>query len=275
MTAQAADEKLQKVLARAGFGSRRELEQWIRDGRVSVNGKPATLGDRVSEEDKILVDGKKVQLSSRKKLAPRVLLYNKPEGEVSSRKDPEGRPSVYDRLPDVVHARWVAVGRLDINTAGLLLFTTDGELANRLMHPSANIDREYAVRVKGTVTDDILETMRQGVELDGQLCRFTDIQYYAGEGVNHWYHVVVMEGRNREVRRIWESFGLQVSRLKRVRYGPAFIPSQVKRGQFYEFKPGEVAELYELVGLKMPSRPAAARQPLRRSSVQRARKGRR
>ncbi len=275
MAAPMADEKLQKVLARAGFGSRRELEQWIKEGRVVVNGKPATLGDRVSEEDRIAVDGKKVQLSSRRKLAPRVILYNKPEGEVSSRKDPEGRPTVYDRLPDVVHARWVAVGRLDINTAGLLLFTTDGELANRLMHPSANIDREYAVRVKGEVSDEMLEAMKKGVEIDGHLCRFTDIQYFAGEGANHWYHVVIMEGRNREVRRIWESFGVQVSRLKRVRYGPAFIPSQVKKGQFYEFNPKEVSELYELVGLKMPAAPAAARQPLRRSSTHRPRKGRR
>lgn len=273
MEEQTADEKLQKVLARAGFGSRRELEQWISDGRVTVNGRPAKLGDRVSEEDRIVVDGKKVQISSRKKLSPRVLLYNKPEGEVCSRKDPEGRPTVYDRLPDVQHARWVAVGRLDINTAGLLLFTTDGELANRLMHPSANIDREYAVRVKGEVTDEMLDAMRRGVELEGHLCRFTDVQYYAGEGTNHWYHVVIMEGRNREVRRIWESFGVQVSRLKRVRYGPAFIPSQVRKGQFYEFSAKEVSELYELVGLKVPASPAAARRPLRRSSSRRPRQG--
>lgn len=273
MAQQLADEKLQKVLARAGFGSRRELEKWISDGRVTVNGRPARLGDRVSEEDRITVDGKKVQLSSRKQLAPRVLLYNKPEGEVCSRKDTEGRPTVYDRLPDVHHARWVAVGRLDINTAGLLLFTTDGELANRLMHPSANIDREYAVRVKGEVTDEMLEAMRKGVELDGHVCRFTDIQYFGGEGVNHWYHVVIMEGRNREVRRIWESFGVQVSRLKRVRYGPAFIPSQVRKGQFYEYTPKEVAGLYELVGLKVPSTPAAVRRPLRKTSTRRPRQG--
>ena len=264
MTAHAPDEKLQKVLARAGFGSRRELESWIRDGRVTVNGRVASLGDRVTEEDRITVDGRKVQLSSRKKLAPRVLLYNKPEGEVCSRKDPEGRPTVYDRLPEILHARWVAVGRLDINTAGLLLFTTDGELANRLMHPSAGIDREYAVRVKGDVSDEMIETMLRGVELDGHLCRFTDIQYFGGEGANHWYHVVIMEGRNREVRRIWESCGLQVSRLKRVRFGAAFIPSQVRKGQFYEYTPQEVNGLYELVGMKPPATPAAVRKPLRR-----------
>lgn len=249
------DEKLQKVLARAGFGSRRELEDWIRQGRVMVNGRVAKLGDRVAGDDKLLVDGKKVAHGAREAQAPRVLLYNKPEDEICSRKDPEGRPSVYDGLPYVKHARWVAIGRLDINTCGLLLFTTDGELANRLMHPSSNIDREYAVRVKGEVTDEMISNMLKGVMLDDQVCRFSDIRFFAGEGVNRWYHVVIMEGRNREVRRLWESQGVQVSRLKRVRYGPAFIPSQVKMGQWYEMKGEEIAQLYELAGLPVPRPP--------------------
>lgn len=258
------DEKLQKVLARAGFGSRRELEGWIRSGRVLVNGKPATLGDRVRETDAIMVDGKKVQQTARNTERSRVLLYNKPENEICSRKDPEGRPSVFDRLPPLKHARWVAIGRLDINTSGLLLFTTDGELANRLMHPSSNIDREYAVRVMGEVTDEILENLKKGVMLDGQLCRFTDIQFFDGDGANRWYHVVLMEGRNREVRRLWESQGLKVSRLKRVRYGPAFIPSRVKKGQFYEMKPQEMEQLYELAGLRIKAPPKPARRPRRK-----------
>jgi 23S rRNA pseudouridine2605 synthase len=260
----AQDEKLQKVLARAGFGSRRELEGWIRSGRVLVNGKPATLGDRVQEGDAIVVDGKKVQQTSNSTERSRVLLYNKPENEICSRKDPEGRPSVFDRLPPLKHARWVAIGRLDINTSGLLLFTTDGELANRLMHPSSNIDREYAVRVMGEVTDEMLENLKKGVLLDGQLCRFTDIQYFDGDGANRWYHVVLMEGRNREVRRLWESQGLKVSRLKRVRYGPAFIPSRVKMGQFYEMKPQEVEQLYELAGLRIKAPPRPPRRPRRK-----------
>jgi len=257
-------EKLQKVLARAGFGSRRELEGWIRTGRVLVNGKPATLGDRVSETDTIVVDGKKVQQTTQDPSRVRVLLYNKPENEICTRKDPEGRPSVFDRLPPLKHARWVAIGRLDINTSGLLLFTTDGELANRLMHPSSNIDREYAVRVMGEVTDEMLQNLKKGVMLDGHLCKFTDIQYFDGEGANRWYHVVLLEGRNREVRRLWESQGLKVSRLKRVRYGPAFIPSRVKMGQFYEMKPPEIEQLYELAGLRVKAPPKPAKRPGRR-----------
>jgi len=253
------DEKLQKVLARAGFGSRRELEQWIRDGRVQVNGKPAALGDRVTATDTIMVDGKKVSSANKATEQPRVLIYNKPEGEICSRKDPEGRASVYDRLPTVKHARWVAVGRLDISTSGLLLFTTDGELANHLMHPGSNIDREYAVRVKGDVSDQMLEQLRRGVEIEGHVCRFSDIQFFAGDGANRWYHVVIMEGRNREVRRLWESQGVQVSRLKRVRYGPVFIPSRVKKGQYYEMPAQEVEKLYIEVGLRAPKGKKARR----------------
>lgn len=249
------NEKLQKVLARAGFGSRREMETWIEGGRVLVNERVASLGDRVSVDDKIQVDGKKVVNVSAESSSPRVLVYNKPDNEICSRHDPEGRPLVFDNLPPIKHGRWVAVGRLDFNTSGLLMFTNDGELANRLMHPSSNIDREYAVRVLGNVTDEMIQNLLKGVEIEGQVCRFTDVQFFAGEGRNRWYHAVIMEGRNREVRKLWESQGVRVSRLKRVRYGPVFIPSRVKQGQFYEMNPGEVAGLYDMVGLSLPSAP--------------------
>jgi 23S rRNA pseudouridine2605 synthase len=236
-------EKLQKVLARAGFGSRREVEEWIAAGRVKVNGKVASVGERVSADDKILVDGKKLASKNKTREETRVLLYNKPEDEICTRRDPEGRPTVFDRLPPIKHGRWVSIGRLDINTSGLLLFTTDGELANKLTHPSSQIEREYAVRVMGEVKPDMVQAMHKGVMIDGHLCRFTDIQYYAGTGINQWYHVVVMEGRNREVRKLWESQGLRVSRLKRVRFGPIFIPSTVKRGSFIELKQNEIDKL--------------------------------
>jgi 23S rRNA pseudouridine2605 synthase len=255
------DEKLQKVLARAGFGSRREMETWISAGRVRVNGKIAALGDRAGPDDTIMVDGKKVSNITGDGAMTRVLLYNKPENEICSRKDPDGRPSVYDHLPQIKHGRWVAVGRLDFNTSGLLLFTTDGELANRLMHPSANIDREYAVRVMGEVSDEMIRTLVKGVMIDDHVCRFTDVRFYAGEGKNRWYHVVIMEGRNREVRKLWESQGVRVSRLKRVRYGPVFIPSRVKKGQFYEMKTPEVIGLYETAGLTPPT--GSTRRPTR------------
>lgn len=245
-----SDEKIQKVLARAGFGSRREMEGWIAAGRVIVNGKTAKLGDRVSGSDKITVDGKKLVASEARDVPQLLLLYNKPLGEICSRKDPEGRPTVYDRLPRVPHARWVSVGRLDINTSGLLLFTTDGELANRLMHPSTRIEREYAVRVRGEVTPEMVQAMHKGVMLEDGMASFSDIQYYSGEGSNHWYHVVIMEGRNREVRRLWESQGVTVSRLKRVRYANVFIPSYIKVGRFCELTPKEIKELYQTAGLK-------------------------
>ena len=242
-------EKLQKVLARAGFGSRREIEVWIGKGRVKVNGRIAVIGDRVEDTDKIIVDGKKLVTSSRHGKDRRILLYNKPENEICTRKDPEGRPTVFDKLPVVKRGRWISIGRLDINTSGLLLFTSDGELANKLAHPSSQIEREYAVRVMGQVTSDMVQRMHKGLLIDGHLCRFTDIQYFAGKGVNRWYHVVTMDGRNREVRKLWESQGLKVSRLKRVRFGPIFIPSAVKRGQFQELSGNEVDKLLRLVEL--------------------------
>lgn len=239
-------EKLQKVLARAGFGSRREIESWIAAGRVKVNGKVAIVGTRITEDDKVIVDGKKLAPQKKAREERRVLLYNKPENEICTRKDPEGRPTVFDKLPPIKHGRWVSIGRLDVNTSGLLLFTTDGELANKLMHPSAQIEREYAVRVLGDVTPDMVERMHAGVIIDDNLCRFTDIQHYGGEGVNQWYHVVLMEGRNREVRKLWESQGLKVSRLKRVRFGPILIPSSVSKGRFHELNKSEVEKLRQI-----------------------------
>lgn len=240
-------EKLQKVLARAGFGSRREIETWIAKGRIKVNGKTAVVGDRVTDDDKIIVDGKKLAPQKKIREDRRVILYNKPESEVSTRSDPEGRRTVFDKLPPLKHGRWVSVGRLDLNTSGLLLFTTDGELANKLMHPSSQIEREYAVRILGDVTPQMVEEMHKGVIIEDHLCRFTDIQHYGGEGVNQWYHVVLMEGRNREVRKLWESQGVKVSRLKRVRFGPLFIPSSVVKGRFNELGKTEIEKLLKLV----------------------------
>lgn len=246
-------EKLQKVLARAGFGSRREIETWIDKGRVKVNGKVAVVGDRVDEEDRVTVDGKKLSSQAKQRFERRVLLYNKPENEICTRKDPEGRRTVFDKLPVIKHGRWVSVGRLDINTSGLLLFTTDGELANKLMHPSFQIEREYAVRVMGEVTQEIVDAMHKGVMIEGNLCRFTDIQYFAGDGANQWYHVVLVEGRNREVRKLWESQGLKVSRLKRVRFGSIFMPSTITKGQFREMPKQEVDKLLKLVAEPKPA----------------------
>ena len=244
------DEKLQKVLARAGYGSRRVMETWISAGRIKVNGAIAGLGDRVGPDDKILVDGKKLAANTAIEVPQRILLYNKPIGEICTRDDPEGRKTVFDNLPELHHARWVVIGRLDINTSGLLLFTTDGELANRLMHPSSQVEREYAVRVLGDVSPEMIAAMHEGVMLEDGKARFTDIQYFAGENSNHWYHVVILEGRNREVRRLWESQGVRVSRLKRVRFGNIFIPSQISVGRYCELGGKEARDLYHIAGLK-------------------------
>ena len=240
-------EKLQKVLARAGFGSRREIESWIIQGRIKVNGSIAEIGARVDDADRIVVDGKKLSPQKKVRYDRRVILYNKPEDEIGTRKDPEGRPTVFDKLPPLRHGRWVSIGRLDINTSGLLLFTTDGELANKLTHPSSMVEREYAVRVMGEVTPNMLQAMHQGIIIENQFCRFSDIQYYAGEGINQWYHVVIMEGRNREVRKLWESQGVKVSRLKRVRFGPIFIPSTVRKGDYQELSKSEVENLVKSI----------------------------
>ena len=228
-------DKLQKVLANAGVGSRREMERWIEAGRISVNGKLATLGDRVEPTDKIRVDGNPLSQSKDTPVC-RVLMYNKPEGELCSRKDPEGRPTVFDRLPNIKNGRWIAVGRLDINTSGLLLFTNDGELANRLMHPKHEVEREYSVRVFGEVEDMMLKRLTDGVKLEDGEAKFTEIVKKPGEeeSQNSWYHVSLSEGRNREVRRLWESQGLQVSRLIRVRYGDLELKKRLPQGGWIE-----------------------------------------
>lgn len=240
-------EKLHKVLARAGIGSRREMERWIEAGRLEIDGAKATLGDRIFDGQKIKLDGKLVDLAVGQPV--RCLLYHKPVGEVCSRKDPEGRRTVFDSLPPLKNGRWIVIGRLDFNTSGLLLFTTDGELANALMHPSSMIDREYLVRVMGDVTDEQLAQLKKGVELDDGVARFTDIQEGGGDGINRWFYVVLMEGRNREVRRLWESQGLTVSRLKRVRFGNVFIPSKLKKGQWMELTDKDVAVVYDMANL--------------------------
>lgn len=242
-------EKLQKVLARTGLGSRREMERWIEEGRVSVEGKPARLGDRVDDRARITVDGRPLDRSPAQET--RCILYHKPTGEVCSRRDPQGRRTVFERLPKLKSGRWISIGRLDYNTSGLLLFTTDGELANALMHPSSNIEREYMVRVMGEWDEAMLRRLLDGVMLDDGMARFTDIQDGGGDGINHWFYVVIMEGRNREVRRLWESQGLTVSRLKRVRYGEVFIPSRVKQGQWVELEPKEVKSLYRMAELPL------------------------
>lgn len=257
-------EKLQKVLARHGLGSRREMESWIEGGRVSVNGRRASLGDRASEADIIRVDGRRLDARPERSIRHRVLAYHKPAGEVTTRKDPEGRPTVFERLPRLQTGRWIAVGRLDINTAGLLLLTNDGELANRLMHPSHQVAREYAVRVFGEVSPEMLQRLRSGVQLVDGPARFDTVVDEGGEGVNHWYRVSLKEGRNREVRRLWESQGVRVSRLARVRYGPIGLPRSLRPGRWEELAPDAVSTLREAVGMAPiirggPARPKAQR----------------
>ncbi|WP_280542170.1 23S rRNA pseudouridine(2605) synthase RluB [Chromohalobacter sp. 11-W] len=249
-------EKLQKVLARAGFGSRREMETAITDGRVKVNGQVATLGDRIETRDRVTLDERPVNLRDAEEVPRRVIMYNKPEGELCTRRDPEGRRTVFDRLPRLKGERWIAIGRLDINTSGLLLFTTDGELANRLMHPSTQVEREYAVRVMGGVRPENVTAMTEGVMLEDGPARFTDVQEFGGEGINTWFHVVILEGRNREVRRLWESQELTVSRLKRVRYGNIFLDKRAKAGEWVELSQEEVDDLAQLAGLSARKVPA-------------------
>ena len=244
-----SDEKLQKVLARAGVGSRREMERAIEAGQVKVNDRTATLGDRVTATDKIFVNGHRV-IARSESARRRVILYNKPEGEICSRSDPEGRRTVYDGLPALKGERWISVGRLDFNTSGLLLFTNDGELANKLMHPSSVIDREYLVRIQGNVDPEMRRRLLEGVMLEDGIARFTDIVDGAGESHNSWFYCVVMEGRNREVRRLWESQGVKVSRLKRVRYANIFIPSHVRVGQWIELGEKEITDLCSTAGFE-------------------------
>ncbi|MDO9012037.1 MAG: pseudouridine synthase [Gallionella sp.] len=242
-------EKLQKVLAQAGFGSRRTMEEWIAAGRVSVNGEPATLGMRVLPGDLVKTERRTIRVGERDHSA-RVLLYHKPEGEIVSRDDPEKRASVFDKLPKLRGQKWIAIGRLDFNTSGLLIFTTSGELANRLMHPRFEVEREYAVRVQGTMSDEqINQVLKVGVELEDGLATFDKLEDQGGEGYNHWYRVMLKEGRNRIVRRTFDALGLPVSRLMRVRFGIINLPPRLKRGMTAELGEGEVAQVLEWVGL--------------------------
>ena len=243
-------EKLQKVLARVGLGSRRYMEEVIAAGRVSVNGQVAQVGERIEPGDELRIDGRKVSFQIEDEIRRRVLIYYKPEGEICSRNDPESRPTVFDQLPAIANDRWVMVGRLDINSTGLLLFTNDGELANRLMHPSNEVEREYAVRVMGEVTPQIKNNMLKGVVLDDGPAKFESFSEIGGEGINRWYQVVVKEGRNREVRRIFESQGLKVSRLLRTRYGTVILPRELRTGRWMELDKNDIDNLTKSVELK-------------------------
>lgn len=252
-------ERLHKLLAQSGIGSRREMEELIAGGRVSVNGETAQTGQSASPGDRIKVNGKLVQLKFSNRL-PRVIIYHKPEGEIVSRDDPDHRPNVFTALPRISGARWIAVGRLDFNTSGLLLFTTSGDLANRLMHPRYNLVREYAVRVLGEITLEARQRLLDGVELDDGVAQFATFQDVGGDGANHWYRVSLFEGKNREVRRMFEAVGVVVSRLMRVRYGPFILPPNLKRGKVLEIGEGDVRKL--LADFEMddpsPARPARA-----------------
>jgi 23S rRNA pseudouridine2605 synthase len=253
-----ASEKLHKMLAMAGLGSRRDMEVLIATGRVSINGRPAGVGDRVGPGDVVRVNGRAVKLPWNPP-RPKVLLYHKPEGEIVSRDDPGGRPSVFARLPRIRGARWVSVGRLDFNTEGLLIFTTSGELANRIAHPRYEIEREYAVRILGGLTDGQMAQLIRGVELDDGVGRVESVVPGGGEGANQWYRLVLKEGRNREVRRLIEALGLTVSRLIRVRFGPITLPPRLKRGMVQDLSEGEVGQLLEWCGLAKPEPPRGTR----------------
>lgn len=245
--------RLQKALAASGVGSRREMEEWISQGKVTINGRVAKLGDKVAPEDHVLVKGTVIKLKWNDRL-PRVILYYKQEGEIVSRDDPQGRVSIFDRLPQASSSRWVAIGRLDINTSGLLILTTSGALVQRFAHPSFEVEREYAVRVLGGLTSEQMNTLAQdGVMLEDGLARVERIYEQGGEGVNKWYNVIIKEGRNREVRRIFEHLGLTVSRLVRVGFGPIGLPNRLKRGQFYELNPAEVANIMRWADMALPN----------------------
>lgn len=240
-------ERIQKVLSRAGIGSRRQVEAWIAEGRISVNGEKIRPGHTITLRDKVRLDGELLRLSASRPGQARVLMYHKPVGEACTRKDEKGRPTVFAALPPVKQGRWINIGRLDINTSGLLLFTNDGELANRMMHPSGEMEREYAVRVVGEVSKNTLQKLQTGVQLEDGPAHFDSIHAGGGQGINHWYHVVIREGRNREVRRLWESQGITVSRLMRVRFGPCRLPRQLRPGRYRELDKIQVNELLESV----------------------------
>lgn len=246
------EERIQKMLAHAGYGSRRQIERWIEQGEVLVNGKTATLGQKISAHDSVVLRGQKLRLSSKLNATPKVLLYHKKAGEICTRDDPEGRATVFESLPEIKPGRWISIGRLDINTDGLLLFTNDGELANKLMHPSSEVEREYAVRVLGAVSDEMIKTLLAGVMLEDGEASFDTIRFAGGEGANQWFYVTLKEGRNREVRRLWESQGLTVSRLRRIRYGNIALERSLRPGQHQELPVKRLRKLYESVGLPAP-----------------------
>ena len=264
-------ERIQKVLARVGLGSRREIESLIRVGDIRINGRTATLGQKLAPGDRVTAKGQPVRLDRMTAVRRRVLLYYKPEGQVTTRHDPEGRPTVFDAIPQLTGARWIAVGRLDLNTQGLLLLTTDGELANRLMHPSFQIEREYAVRVKGEITPAQQHALLTGVTLEDGPARFDALEEEDGPqaGGNRWYRVVLKEGRNREVRRLMESQGLLVSRLIRLRYGPIALPRHLGRGRWLELSKDEAFDLAVQVGVETPRRTQRAPAPERRRTRRR------
>ena len=251
-------QRLHKRLADAGLGSRRKMEKLISDGKITLNDKLATLGVRVTASDEVRIDGRRINLPATGGI-PQVLLYHKPEGEIVSQKDPQGRASVFDKLPRIRHTKWIAVGRLDINSSGLLLFTNHGELANRLMHPRFDVEREYAVRVWGELTPQQMQMLVAGLNLSDGPAKLESIIAQGGEGANRWYHVVLKEGRNREVRRLFEALSLTVSRLMRVRFGPIQLPSRVKRGQMLKLEPKAVLALLDWVGLPRPTTPLKQR----------------
>ncbi|WP_020557964.1 23S rRNA pseudouridine(2605) synthase RluB [Thiofilum flexile] len=262
-------ERIQKLLAHAGYGSRREIERWIEAGEVMINGKPATLGQLIDATEQISLRGQRIRLETRLAATPKVIMYHKKAGEMCTRSDPEGRPTVFQSLPRLQQGRWVMVGRLDVNTDGLLLFTTDGELANRLMHPSSEVEREYAVRVLGEVTPEMIQQLETGVELEDGQAKFDSVKEAGGEGANHWYHVILREGRNREVRRLWEAIDVTVSRLIRVRYGVISLPRYLRQGHAEELDVKALRKLYESVGLKFEDGTLDAHKPVRRTSPER------
>lgn len=262
-------ERIQKLLAHAGYGSRREIERYIEAGEVMVNGKPAELGQLIAPHDQVQLRGQRIHLEARLAATPKVLVYHKKAGEMCTRSDPEGRPTVFDSLPRLQQGRWVMVGRLDVNTDGLLLFTTDGELANKLMHPSSEVEREYAVRVLGEVPTEMLQQLQTGVELEDGMAKFDSVREAGGEGANHWYHVILREGRNREVRRLWEAVGITVSRLIRVRYGVIGLPRYLRQGFHEELDVKALRKLYESVGLKYEDGSLDMHRPVRRTSPER------
>ncbi len=244
-------ERIQKALARQGLGSRRQIEKWISDGKITLNGKTASIGEPVKAGDTVMFSGRRVIIKEPSSSLPKVIAYHKPVGEVCSRNDPEGRPTIFENLPKLKQSRWISIGRLDLNTSGLILLTDNGELANRLMHPSRQIAREYAVRILGRASEDALKKLTHGIELEDGMARFEEVVDADpdAQGVNHWYHVVLMEGRNREVRRMWEAVGLQVSRLMRVRYGNIVLEKSLRPGRVKEIKPKKIIELAAMVDL--------------------------